>query len=131
MPDDLPGPLPRLAALSVDCADPGALADFWLALLGGEALFRSPGTVLIRVPGGVALALQRVDGYKPTDWPGSPLLHLDLDAAGDLDGTVARALAAGAVLAAFQPDPRWRVLLDPAGHPFCLTTMVPSDLPQA
>ena len=27
MPDDLPGPLPRLAALSVDCADPGALAD--------------------------------------------------------------------------------------------------------
>jgi hypothetical protein len=28
MPDDLPGPLPRLAALSVDCADPVALAAF-------------------------------------------------------------------------------------------------------
>jgi hypothetical protein len=22
---------------------------------------------------------------------------------------------------------RWRVLLDPAGHPFCLTTQIPPD----
>jgi hypothetical protein len=24
-----------------------------------------------------------------------------------------------------QPDPRWKVLLDPAGHPFCLTPFTP------
>jgi hypothetical protein len=25
-----------------------------------------------------------------------------------------------------QPSPdRWRVLIDPAGHPFCLTTLIP------
>ena len=24
-----------------------------------------------------------------------------------------------------QPDPHWRVLLDPAGHPFCLTPFTP------
>ena len=30
------------------------------------------------------------------------------------------AIAAGAVLAAYQPQELVRVLLDPAGHPFCL-----------
>jgi hypothetical protein len=31
----------------------------------------------------------------------------------------------GARVSEFQPDPRWRVMLDPAGHPFCLTTVTP------
>jgi hypothetical protein len=82
------------------------------------------------VPGGGVLVPQRVEGYQPPEWPGSPLVHLDLtggpgtDSTG-LDGAVARAVAAGAREAAFQPSPRFRVLLDPAGHPFCITTMVP------
>jgi hypothetical protein len=38
---------------------------------------------------------------------------------------VKRAVALGARPADPQPDPRWKVLLDPAGHPFCLTTLVP------
>ncbi|MEU7863688.1 VOC family protein [Nonomuraea sp. NPDC049141] len=37
------------------------------------------------------------------------------------------ALAAGATKATDQPNPdRWRVLLDPAGHPFCVTTLIPA-----
>jgi reactive intermediate/imine deaminase len=78
----------------------------------------------IRVPGTV-LVLQAVAGYRPPSWPGSSLVHLDLAAGDDLAATLARAVRAGAVLASFQPDPRWRVLLDPAGHPFCLTTVTP------
>jgi len=32
----------------------------------------------------------------------------------------------GATTAGHQPMPRaWRVLIDPAGHPFCLTTVTP------
>ncbi|WP_307831855.1 VOC family protein [Prauserella cavernicola] len=31
----------------------------------------------------------------------------------------------GATRAEHQSDPRWRVLLDPAGHPFCITTVTP------
>ncbi|WP_307802408.1 VOC family protein [Cellulomonas fengjieae] len=42
------------------------------------------------------------------------------------DEPVERALALGAQLADPQPDERWRVLLDPAGHPFCITTVAPS-----
>ena len=115
----------RMVAVSLDCADPGELARFYLALLGGETLWSSPRSTGIRVPGGGVLVPQRVEGYQPPEWPGSPLVHLDLTGGSDLDGAVARAVAAGAREAAFQPGPRFRVLLDPAGHPFCITTMVP------
>jgi hypothetical protein len=38
------------------------------------------------------------------------------------------ALGGGTHGAAMEPQPgtRWRVLLDPAGHPFCITTVTPS-----
>jgi len=45
--------------------------------------------------------------------------HLDI-AVGDLDETVRWALDAGATLAGFQPQDDVRVLIDPAGNPFCL-----------
>lgn len=45
--------------------------------------------------------------------------HLDI-AVDDLAAGVSRAVALGAVEAAFQPQDDVRVLLDPAGHPFCL-----------
>jgi hypothetical protein len=115
---------PRFAGVSLDCADPAALADFYLTLLGGETLWHSAASVGVRVPG-VVLAMQRVEGYRPPAWPGSSVVHLDLAAGDDLGDSAARAVSAGAVPADYQPDPRWRVLLDPAGHPFCITTMTP------
>jgi catechol-2,3-dioxygenase len=118
------GPIARVAAVSLDCADPGVLAVFYLALLGGQELWRSGGSAGIQVPG-LVLVLQRVADYQPPAWPGSSLVHLDLAPRTDLADAVARALGAGATLATVQPDPRWRVLLDPAGHPFCLTTVTP------
>jgi hypothetical protein len=129
MSADTPPPL-RMVAVSLDCADPGELGRFYLELLGGEILWSSPRSTGIRVTGGAVLVPQRVEGYTPPQWPGSPLVHLDLTASAgqsgaDLDGAVARAVEAGATEAAFQPDGRFRVLLDPAGHPFCITTVVP------
>jgi hypothetical protein len=46
-------------------------------------------------------------------------VHLDFCVA-DLDQAVRFAEQAGAVTAGFQPQDDVRVLLDPAGHPFCL-----------
>ena len=46
-------------------------------------------------------------------------LHLDL-AVDDLDAATAHAVEVGARLAEHQPQDDVRVLLDPAGHPFCL-----------
>jgi hypothetical protein len=45
--------------------------------------------------------------------------HLDLEVE-DLDAAVAHAVEVGATVAAFQPQDHVRVMLDPAGHPFCL-----------
>ena len=133
MADDTPVPPLRMVAVSLDCADPGELARFYLALLGGEILWSTPGSTGIRLPGGGVLVPQRVDGYRPPDWPGSPLVHLDLTASAGqdragLDEAVTQAIASGAKEATFQPDPRFRVLLDPAGHPFCITTVIPPGL---
>jgi hypothetical protein len=47
------------------------------------------------------------------------MMHFDFQV-GDLDSAVADAVALGAELADDQPQEHVRVLLDPAGHPFCL-----------
>ena len=80
-----PAPPLRMVAVSLDCADPGELARFYLALLGGETLWSSPRSTGIRVPGGGVLVPQRVEGYQPPEWPGSPLVHLDLTGGPVLD----------------------------------------------
>ena len=78
---------------------------------------------LPEVPGAVLIA-QRVHPYRRPRWPGAAIVHLDL-MADDLDAAAERAVALGATVPE-QPDPRWRVLLDPAGHPFCLTPFTPT-----
>jgi hypothetical protein len=72
------------------------------------------------------LTLMRVNTYVPPSWPEGPQhqqMHLDV-AVEDLDSAVASALALGAAEASHQPAPdKWRVLIDPVGHPFCLSTV--------
>lgn len=115
----------RLVGISLDCPDPQRLADFYLGLLGGRQLWAKESSVAIEVPGAVLVA-QKVDGYVPPDWPGTAIVHLDLTA-DDLGAAGERAVALGATLPE-QPDPRWQVLLDPAGHPFCLTPFTPDSV---
>ena len=118
-----PGAL-RFVGASLDCADPAELAQFYLQLLGGHLLWSRAGSVGVQVPG-LLLVAQRVESYRPPQWPGASIVHLDLTAGDELDEPVERAVALGARLADPQPDPRWRVLLDVAGHPFCITTVAP------
>jgi hypothetical protein len=114
----------RIAGLSLDCADPALLIRFYIDLLGGELLWQNSGSAGARVSATVLIA-QRVSPYVRPIWPGTSIVHLDLSAGSDLDGPSARAVSLGAVQVQPQPDTRWRVLLDPAGHPFCITTVTP------
>ena len=114
----------RFVGVSLDCADPAELAEFYLQMLGGRLLWSRPTSVGVHVPG-VLLITQRVENYRPPEWPGASIVHLDLTAGEHLEVPVKRAIALGARLADPQPDPRWKVLLDPAGHPFCITTLAP------
>lgn len=117
----------RLGGVSLDCDDPKALASFWRDLLGGEIGFESDDFVAIKLDTGW-LSTVRVPGYERPTWPEGPRgkqVHLELKVT-DLEGAQADAVRLGAVLAESQPNPEsWRVLLDPAGHPFCLTTLIP------
>jgi hypothetical protein len=117
----------RLGSIALDCDDPTGLAAFWSELLGGEVAFSSEKFVAVKTER-VWLAAVRVPGYQAPAWPDGELpkqLHLDL-AVDDLDAAEEEALRLGAHRAVVQPEPdRWRVLLDPAGHPFCLSTQIP------
>jgi len=117
----------RLASIALDCADPTALAAFWVEIVGGEITFSSDEFVAVKTDR-AWLAAVRVPNYTPPTWPDGNApkqMHLDL-AVDDLDQAEAEALRLGARRAAEQPAPdRWRVLLDPAGHPFCLSTQIP------
>jgi hypothetical protein len=116
----------RLGSISLDCADPAALGSFWAALLGGDVAFTSDDFVAVKADG-MWLSAVRVPDHHPPEWPrGTPKqIHLDL-AVDDLDEAESEAVALGAIRAAEQPAPdRWRVFIDPAGHPFCLSTQIP------
>ncbi|MGV8874145.1 MAG: VOC family protein [Rhodococcus sp. (in: high G+C Gram-positive bacteria)] len=113
-----------VAGISIDCSEPTELAHFYLALLGGELLWENTSSSGIRTRAGLNVVAQKVANYIPPTWPSASIVHVDLDAGASLDDSVSYAVECGASKAAEQPDPRWRVLLDPAGHPFCITTEV-------
>ena len=119
----------RRGFVSLDCADPIPLAEFWAAMLGGEIMFTSVTTVDIRTEW-VWLSAMKIPDYEPPTWPAGDVpkqIHLDL-AVTDLEARVVEAERLGARIAPVQPAPdRWRVLFDPAGHPFCLTTQIPPE----
>ncbi|MGW2399581.1 VOC family protein [Kitasatospora sp. NPDC001664] len=110
---------------TIEAPDPSALARFYVDLLGWHLGHEEPGTAVVASsPQGPFLVFQQADGYRPPVWPPSegaqrPMMHLDFQV-GDLEESVAEALALGATLADHQPQAHVRVLFDPAGHPFCL-----------
>ena len=112
----------------MDCADASAMAAFYGRLLGWEVSIRDDDFILMRDPaGGTGLSFQERAGYRPPVWPERPdaqdkMVHLDIRVT-DLESAVAHALASGARLAEYQGRDDLRVLLDPAGHPFCLFTV--------
>jgi hypothetical protein len=120
--------LPRLSQTVLDCPDPLSLATFYSALTGleiepldGLSPEEVTGVDLMN-DGQPTLRFQIVEHYEAPIWPDSSRpqqLHVDFEV-DDLDEAEKRALSVGARLADFQPGERFRVFLDPVGHPFCL-----------
>jgi hypothetical protein len=110
-----------LAAVTLDCADPAGLADFYHRLTGWEITYSDENYGA--VSGEATLYFQRVAEHRRPTWPDPETpqqFHLDFYVE-DLDKAEARLLELGAGKPDFQPQPeRWRVLTDPAGHPFCV-----------
>jgi predicted enzyme related to lactoylglutathione lyase len=110
---------------AIEAPDPAALARFYSAMLGWPIGHEEPGTTILAAPEGATyLVFQQTTGYERPVWPPvdgeqRPMAHFDFQV-GDLDSAVAEAVELGASIAAAQPNDKIRVLIDPAGHPFCL-----------
>jgi catechol 2,3-dioxygenase-like lactoylglutathione lyase family enzyme len=114
-----------LSAAVLGAADPRALAAFYRDLLGFTTSSEDEEWVTLENPsGGAGLSFQLEERHVRPVWPAGPddpqmQFHLDIEV-DDLESGVARALQLGAEQASFQPQDHVRVLLDPAGHPFCV-----------
>ena len=126
MPSNAP-PSIRLAAVSLDAIDPLTEAEFWRDLLGLQIMWQNDDFVALR-GAAVLITVHRIRDHRRPQWPTGEVpkqLHFEL-AVSDLDEGEQAAVALGATLASTQPNPdRWRVLIDPAGHPFCVSNQIP------
>lgn len=122
----------KMYTVTLDCRDPYELAQFYAGLLHWEVPFYDEDYACV-APGGVpqggypGIMLQKNPEYTPPVWPSAPgaqqqMAHMDF-AVNDLEKAVAYAIACGATVAQEQFSDGWRVMLDPAGHPFCLCHM--------
>jgi len=126
----------RVTSVTIGAPDPRALAAFYARLLGWTVTTEEPArpgsppedgwAQMGPPPGkvGPTLNFEYEAAYDRPVWPSEAgqqhiTQHLDIHV-DDLNEAVAWALSAGAELASFQPQEHVRVLLDPAGHPFCL-----------
>lgn len=113
------------AAVNIDCADGKVLAEFYAALTGMKLTDHGGGFYALGSEDSVMFFFQPVENYQAPQWPGQDVpqqMHLDFRVK-DLDAAVAEAEQLGATLASEQPGTFWKVMLDPAGHPFCLAQM--------
>jgi hypothetical protein len=118
----------------LDAPDARELAHFYARLLGWQ-IFNEADDWTDLAPSedaGYNLAFATEPNYVRPVWPTEPgkpqmSLHLDFEV-DDLDEAVAHAVSVGAEQASYQPQDTVRVMLDPAGHPFCLY-LDPDDLP--
>lgn len=123
MSDEFPTSIGRLGLVAFDCPDALALADFYSSIVGGDLVPGDDGGwVELHTPTG-KLAFQQIDDHRAPTWPDGDVPqqgHIDVDVV-NLDGAEAAVLRLGARKAGVQPRPdRFRVMIDPAGHPFCL-----------
>lgn len=114
----------------IDCADPRELAGFYEKLLSitkprgvdtDEFVIVDSGEL------GMYLCFQKNDEYEQPVWPEENgkqkiMAHVDVDTGSqaEKEKMVKHALSCGASLSSEQYSDHWTVMIDPAGHPFCI-----------
>lgn len=128
-------PSMRVTSVTIGAPDPRSLAAFYSRLLQwpvsdeqapGPGEPDRAGWAQVRPPDGSGqptLNFEFEPDYIAPTWPSvrgeqQTMTHLDVRV-DDLDASARWAEQAGATLAPVQPQDGVRVMLDPAGHPFC------------
>jgi len=109
----------EIGSVTIDCADPQQLAEFWAAALGTTVQGSFGEFVILARPasGGPAIILQRV----PEPRGGKNRVHVDLTGE-PRAAAVERLTALGASVVDEHEVPglAWTVLTDPEGNHFCV-----------
>jgi catechol 2,3-dioxygenase-like lactoylglutathione lyase family enzyme len=119
----------KMYSYVLDCRNPQELGRFYAALLQWEIGFNDDEYAWAYAPGSQRgtypfLLFQQDLDYVPPVWPEEPeaqqqMAHIDFIVS-NLEQAVQHAIRCGASVANAQGSESWRVMIDPAGHPFCL-----------
>ena len=118
----------RIISTAIDCDNENALADFYARLLGWTKTFSGNGFAVISSPEHPSLLVfQAVENYQKPVWPWekdkqAQMMHFDFYVE-NLQEAVEHAKACGAAVSEVQFFEESTTMLDPAGHPFCLSTV--------
>lgn len=107
-----------------DCLNADELADFYVNLTGWTKEISGEEFSAIRTPQEIQLVFQTVENYIAPVWPWEDkkqqqMAHIDFKVA-NLKEAEEHAMECGAIKAAIQYYDTSTVMIDPAGHPFCL-----------
>ncbi len=127
-----------IGAVTIDSDNAEALSTFYQKLLGWEKGSNTEdGQTFIflydKAGRGPLLVFQEDPDYERPVWPAEPgkqqtMAHLDFFMTkAEYHGAVEHALACGATKAPVQYSEGWTVMLDPAGHPFCIDPVLPDE----
>lgn len=116
-----------IIGIAFDCPNANELADFYVSITGWKKEISNDEWAGIRTPHGILLVFQTVENYVPPVWPWEngrqqQMAHIDFYV-DNLDEAVEKAIKCGAVKCEVQYYDTSTVMLDPAGHPFCLSTV--------
>ncbi len=128
----------KIGAVTFDSTNSEELSDFYQKLLGWEKLHHTEDNndfiaVYSKDGQGPMLVFQDDPDYEPPVWPTGrgrqqTMVHLDLFVTWDeFDEAIRHAVSCGATPAQVQFSDKWKVMLDPAGHPFCIDPVLPNQ----
>lgn len=122
----------KMYSFTLDCMEPQVLAKFYASMLKWEVMLINDDWATVYAPGTnqgsyPCILFQRNSDYIYPVWPEQSgaqqqMAHMDF-AVNDLEKAVQYAIHCGATMADEQFSDSWRVMFDPAGHPFCLCQM--------
>ena len=116
-----------IIGIAFDCPNANELADFYAKLSGWDKEISSDEWAALRTPEGILLVFQTVENYIPPFWPWEndkpqQMAHIDFKV-DDLREAEELAVKHGAKKSDVQFYDTSTVMFDPAGHPFCLSTI--------
>ena len=116
-----------IIGITFDCPNANELADFYVRLTGWNKEIGSDEWAALRTPKGILLVFQTVADYVAPVWPWKKgeqqqMAHIDF-LVDDLREAEESAIKYGAKKVDVQFYDTSTVMLDPAGHPFCLSTV--------